>query len=135
MGFDDVPQDFSHVDMSESGVIDADGQDMGDAQIGEDEEPEYTPEPNQRRDDYDNLKELTLPSSDGMRVGDPMLTSEERRNLDTAHFGQKSSVLVGSHHEHDDVSEAQLLHSLERVVEETARDDNTISEYAEAAPE
>jgi hypothetical protein len=108
---------------------------MGDAQIGEDEEPEYTPEPNQRRDDYDNLKELTLPSSDGMRVGDPMLTSEERRNLDTAHFGQKSSVLVGSHHEHDDVSEAQLLHSLERVVEETARDDNTISEYAEAAPE
>ena len=44
-----------------------------------------------RRDDYENLNELNLPSSDGR--GDPMLTSEERRNLDTAHFGQKSSIV------------------------------------------
>lgn len=58
-----------------------------------------------------------------------MLTSEERRNLDTAHFGQnrpsmKSSIVSRN----EDKTEAQLLQSLEKVVEETARDDNTVSD-------
>lgn len=90
MGFDDEPHDFSNVDISESGIIEeVPKSDTGDVQIAESEqdcpEPEFTPEPTMRREDYDNLKELIMPNS--VSPGDPMLTSEERRNLDTAHFG------------------------------------------------